>query len=904
MSEDRQDGQLPVAQERRPLATPTPLGVSTAKLATVAGLVLLIGFLGYMVWKENRPAPAMEAPAAAVQPGPPPRDDTASLRVGEEASLAGGWAKLRLEKIDPAGVSATVLINDHASEQIGRGATVQVGSGSQLCDLTLTEFAEERATLRASCVPVPVQVEPLPVIESEEVRVTSNSVARFARGTLEVAVSMISPSRGALRVRINGGQLETLEQDLPATVYVEGDVCSVMFFGASEGVGRIGAACMGETGRVIGAERELAQALAPHRVTRLATGQTASFLDETLEVYLSTVDTRQRTARLSVSGGVLEPVAKGGVKLASLDGVPCAITVREVMAEGADLAVACAGRTVAPPVIISGAKGAANSVRSVLLPNRKALLLGERVRVQLSMISPDGQAARWSINEAGLTTTEKGDKAEFRVGAGTCTLTFLRVDGPGARVKGACDDAAMASRLLVSAAEQVAELVPNRPARLLDGTLKVRLSMIAPDGEAIRLSVNDGDLRTLERGAVDTFDYGAGLCSLDYAGRGPSGAATLRAACDRAALASDVLVPEAVERVTLAPGDEIRLLQGRLLIKLSMISPDGQAIRFAANGGPLATAELGRAVRFASGDGRCELTFVAREGTRARLLGACDTEAMGGAAFVPARSELVDLQPGRPTRFMSDRLTLLLSMVSPDRDAVRVAVNEAGLMTLERGRPIALPVGRGSCQLAYTGYRSGGPGLEATCDAGAFERAPLAEDARAMVDLAYRQPVRLFDGRLELGLSMISPRGDALRVSLNGDLATLEQGAPRAVALDGRDCALTYDQRVAGDRARVVVDCGSRAQAAGGSLPQEPETVKVATGATVDLFGGATQLSLAMISPSRTGLRVSLDGEKVRSLDRGEPITIDLAGQSCRIDYLGTDRGGPVEQALIATTCQ
>ena len=879
--------------------------LSPLKLAIIVGSILLTCFLAVMVWFENRPEPKEQvATPAAARPTPAPRDDAARLTPGQSATLADGWAKLRLEGIEADGASARVTVNDQTSFALQRGQTVQVGSGSRLCDVTLSEASGERATLRATCGPAPARPEALPAIESEPALVTSNSVARFADGALQVEVSMLSPSRGALRARINGGQLETLEEGIPATVYTNDDVCSVMFFGATDGVGRIAAACSGDTGRLIAAENEIARALAPHRSTRIATGQTASFADEALDVYVGPVDARRGSARLSVAGGVLETVHTGTARLATVDGAPCAVALLAVAAEGADIAVACAGRTVAPPVIVGGPEAQANSVRTVVLPARKALLLGERVRVELSMVSPDGQAVRWSINESGLRTTGLGEEARFTVGDGTCALAFLRVDGTGARVKAACDEAAMSSRVLVSAAEQVTELVPNQSARLLGDKLKVGLSMIAPDGEAVRLALNDGELRTLERGRPQVFDYGAGLCSLDFAGRSAAGAAILRAACDRAALSSDVLVPEAAERAPIPPGTEVRLLEGRLLVKLSMIAPDGQAIRFAANGGQLRTAELGQPVRFPSGEGRCELTYLGQEGTRALLRGACDAAALAGSAFVPVRSEQVGLAVGRTTALMADRLSLTLSMISPDREALRIDANGLGLRTLERGRAVALPVGQGTCQLDYLGYRGSGPVVEATCDAAAFARAAMTPNARITVDLAYRQPVRLFDGRLELGLSMISPRGDALRVSVNGELETLERGMPTMIVLEGQDCGLVYDEAVRPDRVRVTVDCGAGSSGAAGPANMEPQSLRVATGETVELFGGATSLALTMISPSRTGLRVSIGGEKVRSLDLGLPIALDLAGKACRIEYRGTDRTEPVEKALITTVCR
>lgn len=864
-------------------------------------LIGVVAFLGVMVWRENQSTDAAATPRVAAPLRTVSVDRQASLTVGERARLAGDLLTVKLLERAEDGSSVRVSIWDKDPVLLTRGVALSVPNGSKICTVTYTGDLDDRVVVQGTCRPGTL-TEDLVVGLPVEQTIRSGSIATFAGGALRVEVSIISPGGGTIRARLNDGPLETLEAGIPVVVYTGADSCSVTLIEARNGTGRLAAACSGQAGRHATAESELTASLDPHRRTVLRTGETASFAADTIDVYLASIGARRQSARLSVDGGIVTAFAPGDVEIVTTPQGPCAFAVTSIKDDGVDIAAACFGR-LAGPASISRPGGAQDSARSLVRPGVPVSMLGDRVRIRLSMISPDGQAVRWSLNDSGLRTTDIGHFTDVKVGEGTCRVHPLRMEDGGLRVKAVCDDAALQARPQITAAEETADVRPNTVARLLGGTLKVGLSMISPDGEAIRITVNDADLRTIERGAPLSIDHGDGLCSVEYVAKAEAGA-RIRAACDAAALASDVLVPETSERTSVAPGAERRLLEGRLALKLSMISPDGEAIRFSANGGDLMTAERGRPFRFASGEGTCELAYLGREGDRALLKAGCDAAASSSEPFVPVRTERLEIAAGSLATAQSERLQLAINMVAPDRRAARLSVNGGGLQTLERGRPLMIPVGIGRCQIAFLSYTNGRVLVETVCDQGAFERAPVPENHAQVVALGYGKPVLLFDGRYRLELSMIAPRRDAVRLSVDGRLATLDLASPLALPVEGRACALVLTGIGDDDVVDVKVGCGTglRDVIAVGPIPAE--RTLVAAGETVGLFKGAVQLKLEMISPSRTGLRVSIDGAKVSSLDRGVPRDLDVAGRACRLDYTGIDRSGPVEKAIVEGSCE
>lgn len=873
-----------------------------ARLAAgVLGMTVVIAFLGVMVWRENQSAGVPSPPQVSVAPRTVSVDREALLAVGERARLAGDLLTVKLiERADDAS-SVRVSVWDKDPVVLQRGVALTVPNGSKLCELTYTGDLDDRAIVQGTCRQG-VRPEGVDVGLSMEQTVRSGSTATFAGDALRVEVSIVSPGGGTIRGRLNEGPLETLEVGVPVVVYVGADACSVTLTAARDGIGKLAAACSGETGRSLAAEAELAAQLDPHRRTELRAGETASFAADTIDVYLASVEPRRESARLSIDGGVVEAVPLGGVEVLGTPAGPCAFAVKAIRDDVVELAAACFGR-LAGPATIARPGAAQDSARGLVRPGSPVSLLGDRIRIRLSMISPDGEAVRWSLNDAGLRTTIIGEPADVRVGDGTCSVLPLRAEEGALRVKATCDPAALQARPQITAAEDTVEVGTNEVVRLLGGKLKLGLSMISPDGEAIRVAVNDAELRTIERGAPLSIDYGDGLCSIEYVARGDAGA-RVRAACDAAALASDVIVPERSERVSMGVNAERRLLDGRLSVRLSMISPDGEAIRFSANGGDLMTAERNEAFRFASGEGICELVFLGREGERALLNAGCDAAAIAAEPFVPVRSERVEVGSGRRTATQSGRLELAVNMIAPDRRALRLAVNGGGLRTLERGRPIMAPVGTGRCQISFLAYRNGAASLETVCDQGAFERAPVPEDHSQELYLQYRTPVSLFDGRHRLELSMIAPRRDAVRLAVDGRLATLDLASPLSLPVEGRTCALVLTGISEDDRVTVKVGCGAGLKDVIAAGPIPAERTLVATGETARVLKGAVSLKLEMIAPSRTGLRVSIDGAKVSSLDRGVSREIDVAGRTCRLDFMGLDRSGPVEKAIVEGSCE
>lgn len=878
-----------------------PQKVAIAAAGTM-GVFALAALLGVMVARENQ----VEAPSVAQAPSSVPRavssDREVRLSPGERARLAGNALSVRLVDRAADGSSVRVSLWDKDPITLMQGIATAVPNGSRICDVTYVGPIEGRSVLHGSCRPTGVP-EAMEVGVAMEQAARSGDVVSFAGGALRIDVSIVSPGGGTVRARLNDGPLETLEVDLPVVVYAGSDACTVNLTEARKGIARIAAACAGAAGRAIGVEADLSAALAPHRRSRLGLGETASFADATVDVYLASVAPGLDSARLSFDGGLVTPVALGDATVLATAGGPCAFTLEAIDREGVDLAAACFGRLAGPAEIMKPG-GSSDSARAVVRPGVKALLIGDRVRIDLSMVSPDGEAVRWSLNDAGLRTTEFGQPASVAVGEGSCSIVPLRAEDSGVRVKAECDAGAMAARPLVAAGEDVATFAPNQTSLLLGGKIKIALSMISPDGEAVRIAVNDGDLRTLARAAPLPLDYGSGLCSVEYAGPATSGGALVRAACDAAALGSDVLVPERSEKVSMGIGDKRRLLDGRLTLDLSMISPDGEAIRFSANGGDLRTAALNEPIRFPSGEGRCEITYLGREGDRALIATGCDAAAIAADPFVPARTERVELTVARSAKAQAGRLDLAASMIAPDKRALRLAVNGGRLQTLERGRPLTVPIGTGRCQLAFLSYGNGTALIETVCDEGAFERAPVPVDHSAEAVLVHRSPLVLFDGRHTVELSMIAPRREAVRVSIDGRLQTLDVAKPLPLPVEGRDCALVLTGIGDDDRVRILVGCGSGLKDVVAAAPVPTERTLVAAGETVRLLQGAVSMKLEMISPSRTGLRVSIDGAKVSSLDRGVPKPIELAGRSCRLDYLGTDRTGPVEKAIVEGSCE
>ncbi|MBH0237888.1 hypothetical protein [Methylobrevis albus] len=903
---------------RRPI---TPAGwlllaaVGVIALIVVAMLALLAGRSSDPVTATATP-PQAAAPRAA-EPAPVQRrlsDARVRLAVAERAPLLGGRLQPRLAEIVDGGRAVVLQLGDAAPDTITRGQSIDIRLGSESCRLVYLGLIGGLADIEAQCgalATAPTSTGP--AVTSPERRVRPGDTVRFAPG-VEIKVSMIAPSGGALRVNVAGGPLVTLEEATPMPFIAGVDSCAVSFLGLDPSQAqrpgrdmtgrlvRLAVACNGATGARLASDARIAADLAPYLGTAARVGETVSFLDEQLEVYVGS-KLAGGGARLSVGGGVLQPVAVGQSVPVTAGGTVCAIGLRPGEGDAVLVTAACNGQTAGPGVIARGS-GDANTARVILQPNLPASLLGERVRLKLSMISPDGEALRLQVNDAPLSTLARGAMAEIPVGDGQCTAEFLGRDGTGARIRARCDEAAMASRILVAAEQEVAVLGVGATRPLLGGKVKLRLSLLAPDGAAVRLAVNEAELRTLERARPVLMTYGDGLCSVEFLGARDAGAA-LRAVCDRAALASNLLIPEAAETVLLAPGAERRLLGGRATLKLSMISPDGEALRLALNGGALRTVERGEPVSIPTGAGRCELAYLGPEGGRASIRAACDAAALEADPFVPVATETASLSTGGTATLFGGRLPLAASMLSPDGEALRLKVAQGPLMTLERARPLSVAVGQGKCVLTLApapdvrvaGSTRRVAGVEAACDAGAFTRAPLTT-ARETIELGYGRPTPVLDGRLTLTLSMIAPRGDAIRLDLGAGLRTLEAGEPLAVTVDGADCAASFagigaDGAAAG-RATVTVDCGGSAAGAAGT-----EEVVLGWGETASLFGGLLPVRLDMIAPSRTGVRIAVAGGRVTSLDRDLPMDVEAGGRPCRLSFLGVDG----DRARLSAVC-
>lgn len=867
-------------------------GALLVMVVAIAGLALVLGSSG-----PGAPVADASRPAASDPPSIP-----AGGMASERVSLAGGRLSIVVEEIAPDGSSVRIRSDDGGPVVISKASPGKVLADGRLCEVSLRSVEAGRASFGATCRPAAeVTAEANGTVHvTADVPVRTNASVDFLDGALRVHVSMIAPNRAAsLRVRLNDGPLRTAERGVPVSVLVGDDLCGLVYRGADDGTPRVAVACGGGLGRRIAAENAIATELAPHVATRIAPGTTASFVGERLDVHVGSIAPAGDLVRLSLADGVLEPVRPGWARAIRVDGVLCAVALVGASRDGADVSVACNGRLAGPASLYGPDTGL--SVKTSVTPRAKALLLGERVRIDMSMVSPDGRAVRWSINDGRMTSTEIGRTATVPVGAGTCSVLLIGIKADEARIKASCDEAAGSSRILVAAAEERTTTVAGATASMLGGRLKVALSMISPDGEAIRISANGAPLKTVGRGNPVTVELGSGLCSVEFLGLDSAREAQLRGICDRAALDSDVLIAETTERVGLSPGEERALLDGRLPLRLSMITPDGKAVRVSAAGGPLRTIEAGRPLRFASGEGRCEVAFLEVSGGSAVMTGACDAAALRGRAFVPVRTDRVDLAYGESAEIQDGRLTIGVSMIAPDRRALRVAVNDIGLRTVEQGRPVEVEVGRGACTLAYMAFDGTRATIETACDAGAFKSADLASAATAEVSLGYGETVRLFDRRVPVTLSMISPRGDSLRARI-GDtgLQTLFAGKPFPVSVDGQGCSLIFRERTDDGRARLEAGCGENA-GSGAATANKEEKIVLAWGDTARLFGGRTALKLEMISPSRTGLRVAIDGGRTRSLDRGDTLKLDIGGRPCRIEYVGPEGA---DKAVLATACE
>lgn len=284
----------------------------------------------------------------------------------------------------------------------------------------------------------------------------------------------------------------------------------------------------------------------------------------------------------------------------------------------------------------------------------------------------------------------------------------------------------------------------------------------------------------------------------------------------------------AAETVLLEPGESASVLGGAATLRLSLIAPDEAVIRIAADGGALKTAELGQPLTLATAAGACAVVFEGVDGGKARVTFTCGgaSAATVSSPSAVAGSETVLLAPAVATPVLGGAATLRLSLIAPDEAVIRIAADDGGLKTAERGKPLALATAAGACTLVYEGTEAGKARVAVDCGGSSMAAAvpaaaPAAAVGPATMLLEPGVAIPVLGGSASLRLSLIAPDEEVIRIAgQDGKLKTAERGKPLMLTTGAGACAVVYEAAEAG-KARVTIDCAGGAPVGPVPLPAE-----------------------------------------------------------------------------------
>ncbi|WP_306133526.1 hypothetical protein [Roseivivax marinus] len=151
----------------------------------------------------------------------------------------------------------------------------------------------------------------------------------------------------------------------------------------------------------------------------IAAGETASFADGAVRVFVSRVDAEAGAARLSINGA-LAALSTGETYEADTEGGPCMVALDSVSGRRAVVSAACGDALPAP----EGAR-AGNTIR----------LANGDVRVFVSGVSADSTSARIAVNGVVPQTVALGDSVDAGDG---CSVTVDGIDRGHVSVSSDC----------------------------------------------------------------------------------------------------------------------------------------------------------------------------------------------------------------------------------------------------------------------------------------------------------------------------------------------------------------------------------------------------------------------------------------------------------------------------------
>ncbi|ETW10726.1 hypothetical protein ATO8_20639 [Roseivivax marinus] len=318
------------------------------------------------------------------------------------------------EAVTPATEAGGAAV-DAATE--ARDAAQSAGEG-------ITAVAESVAALDARLAAIEEQLSGMGGT-AEAVSALENQVAEL-RGAVDQGLSASADAQEGLE-----GALSGLGEGLSGLAGALGAMGGLSEMAGGSGSGGSGSGgsgagpqtANGESGA--GGQEPQAQSPAAQAVAEagelegIAAGETASFADGAVRVFVSRVDAESGAARLSINGA-LAALSTGETYEADTEGGPCMVALDSVSGRRAVVSAACGDALPAP----EGAR-AGNTIR----------LADGDVRVFVSGVSADSTSARIAVNGVVPQTVALGDSVDAGDG---CSVTVDGIDRGHVSVSSDC----------------------------------------------------------------------------------------------------------------------------------------------------------------------------------------------------------------------------------------------------------------------------------------------------------------------------------------------------------------------------------------------------------------------------------------------------------------------------------
>lgn len=290
-------------------------------------------------------------------------------------------------------------------------------------------------------------------------------------------------------------------------------------------------AAAGGSGAAAATEDGTGEAPGPGAGEELGIGQTTSFGDGALRVFLSSVRPEEGTARVAVNGVEASTLALGD----PLRSGECSLSLTGFVPGGATLDGSCGLGAGADPDAAAAVPAAPEGSGSEIAVGQTASLADGALRVFLSAADPDAGTARLAINGVTTTAVSLGEA----VAADGCAVTLTGFAADGAMVAGSCGDAAPegadaagadaggeAGAEVAAASGAGSEIPIGGTGSFADGSVRIFLSAVDPDAGIARVAINGTSTAALSVG--DAVPAGDCTARLTAAG---AGTATIDVAC-------------------------------------------------------------------------------------------------------------------------------------------------------------------------------------------------------------------------------------------------------------------------------------------------------------------------------------------------------------------------------------